>query len=88
MAKQPDCPMDDAGGVAADGSLAAQGWTRRFLADSERAAEAVGLYRSMGLEVRAEKPSETDFGQGCTACAETSCRSYLMIYTRPKENRR
>lgn len=85
MALNTDCPMGGADGVAGNANLEAQGWTRRFLATPERAAEALELYRSMNLEVRTEKPSAADFGEGCTACAETGCQTSVMIYTRPKE---
>ena len=60
-----------------------KGWTRRFVASPERAAEAIELYRLMGLEVRTEKPAAEDFNDGCSGCAETGCRTDLVIYTRP-----
>ena len=82
MTETPDCPMPDSEGVEADSRLIAEGWTRRFLADADRAAEALELYRAMGLEARAEKPAPADLGERCASCADAVCRSYLMVYTR------
>lgn len=70
-------------GVAADARLLAEGWTRRFLTGAERVEEMLELYRSMGLEARAEQPSPKDLGDKCSGCAITACRSYRLLYTRP-----
>ena len=59
-------------------------WTRRFLSAPERLTEMLELYRSMGLEVRAETPSPVDLGERCSGCAEMLCRTYRMIYTRER----
>lgn len=84
MPREPECQLPGAESVAADRTLLAQGWTRRFLADAARSAEALELYRSMGLEVRAEIPAPEDLGPSCAGCAGTLCKSYRMIYTRQR----
>ena len=40
--------------IKADQDLLQDGWERRFLADANRLEEAVQLYRSLGLEIKAE----------------------------------
>jgi hypothetical protein len=67
---------------AADPELVAAGWERRFLAAADRVEEAVELYRSLGLEIKAEPLGPSDFGPDCQDCASEVCRSYLLIYTR------
>ncbi|MBI4346293.1 MAG: hypothetical protein HY553_05535 [Elusimicrobia bacterium] len=82
---EPDCPTpphDDA--LTPDPRLLAEGWTRRFLAAGDRAEEGMALYRSLGFEVRAERPSPEDLGPDCKGCAKAACEEYVMIYTRPK----
>ncbi len=73
-------------GIPADPKLIAAGWVRKHLADADRAAESVDLYESMGFEVKARKLTPADFGAGCQDCASTVCKSYVLIYTRKKEN--
>lgn len=80
----PGCPQGKPEGPSGDRRLLREGWTPRFLADAARAAEALEIYRGMGLEERAESPSPGDFGEDCAGCAHTACRTYLMIYTRPQ----
>ncbi len=65
-------------------ALEAEGWERRYLADPDRAREAVELYSSMGFEVRAEKLEPADFGPQCGDCSQVVCRSYVLIYTRKR----
>ena len=62
-------------------------WTRRFLSAPERLTEMLELYRSMGLEVRTEKPSAEELGEQCTGCVESGCGSSMVIYTRPLERK-
>ncbi|MAE29055.1 MAG: hypothetical protein CMJ87_08785 [Planctomycetes bacterium] len=68
--------------VPADPELLAAGWERRTMTDATRQAELVELYESLGLEVKIQSLSADDFGPDCTACAETACTSYTVIYTR------
>ena len=82
------CPTgvgSDGFGISSDAELVADGWERRFLADPERAREAVQLYTSLGYEVLEHKLTPAEFGPMCGQCPETSCLSYVMIYTRRKE---
>jgi len=44
--------------------------------------EAIELYRSLGLEIRAEPLGPSDFGSDCQDCASDVCDSYVLIYTR------
>lgn len=65
-----------------DQDLIKDGWERRFLADPERLEEAVELYRSLGLEIKAEPLGPADFGPDCQSCASEVCKTYVLIYTR------
>jgi len=65
-----------------DPELVAAGWERRFMADPERAAEAVELYEGMGLEVKVFPLAPLDFGLACGECPGTIDDSYVVIYTR------
>jgi hypothetical protein len=65
-----------------DAELAAQGWTRQFVADEPRLSEAAELYRSLGMEVLlAPLPVEGEEGE-CRACLEGAPELYRVIYTR------
>jgi len=68
--------------IPADPKLVAEGWVRRYLADPERAKEAVELYSKLGYEVKAQKLTPEDFGANCGDCSSTVCESFVMIYTR------
>jgi hypothetical protein len=64
--------------------LEAQGWTRQFTIEVERADEYVELYESLGNEVRVE-PVTPDLlaSEECTACILAAREKYRIIYTRP-----
>jgi hypothetical protein len=68
--------------IPADPKLIAEGWFRRYLADPDRAQEAIDLYASLGYEVKAQTLTPDDFGPDCGDCASVVCRSYVLIYTR------
>ncbi len=68
--------------IPADPGLVAEGWVRRYLADPDRASEAIELYTSMGYEVKAQKLTPEDLGPQCGDCASTLCSTYVLIYTR------
>ena len=68
--------------IKADQDLLQDGWERRFLADANRLEEAVQLYRSLGLEIKAEPLGPSDFGPDCQGCASDVCKTYVLIYTR------
>ncbi|MGD1995231.1 MAG: hypothetical protein PVH62_00510 [Anaerolineae bacterium] len=65
--------------------LEAQGWTRQFTIEAERADEYVELYESLGDEVRVESvmPGPT-IAEECAACLLAACDRYVVIYTRPR----
>ncbi len=65
-----------------DPELVAAGWVRRFMADPERAAEAIELYQGMGLEVKAFPLSPMDFALACGDCPGSIEDDYVVIYTR------
>jgi len=67
---------------APDPVLAAQGWQRRFMADSARLSEYVELYESLGLEVRAEPIREAEVGPECEPCRLVLCPKFVTLYTR------
>ena len=78
------CPptLDGGFSIPADPKLVAEGWVRRYLADPDRAKEAIELYTSMGYEVKAQKLTPADFGPACGDCGTVICHSYVLIYTR------
>ncbi|GIX49357.1 MAG: hypothetical protein KatS3mg131_3568 [Candidatus Tectimicrobiota bacterium] len=65
--------------------LAAAGWQRRFIADPERAREAIALYEALGYEVHAEPLTPAELGPACRDCQLLACRQYVTLYTRRKE---
>lgn len=73
--------------IPADPQLVADGWERRYLADPERAQEAIELYTSLGFEVKAQKLTPANFGPLCGECPAHVCLSYVMIYTRRRDAR-
>ncbi len=80
-----DCgtvPASAVAGIPGNLALEAEGWQRRYLADEHRAREAVELYSSLGLEVRAEQLDASHFGPQCGECSLAVCTSYVLIYTR------
>ena len=68
--------------IPADPQLVADGWERRYLADPDRAREAIDLYESLGYEVKAQSLTPGDFGPNCGDCASVVCSNYVLIYTR------
>ena len=65
-----------------DPRLVAEGWERRFMADSQRLNEFMDLYTSMGYEVRAEPVRPEEIGPECGDCRLVLCRLYFTLYTR------
>lgn len=65
-----------------DPRLVAEGWERRFMADSQRLNEFKDLYISMGYEVRAEPVRPEEIGPECGDCRLVLCRLYFTLYTR------
>ena len=65
-----------------DPKLLAQGWERRFMADAERAKEAVELYEELGYEVRTEAVRSEDVANDCEDCQLLMLLKFQTIYTR------
>lgn len=68
-----------------DPALQAEGWERRFIADAQRAKEAIELYCQLGLEVRAEPVRPVELVEECQDCRLVVELQYKTIYTRKKE---
>jgi hypothetical protein len=62
--------------------LAAAGWQRRTVTDANRVEELEQTYRGMGFETRVTTLDPATFGEACTTCSTTACRSYLALFTR------
>lgn len=69
-----------------DPALVADGWERRFAADSQRAAEAIELYSKLGFEVRAESLRPDEITDECEGCHSLAVLEFKTIYTRKKKN--
>jgi len=69
-----------------DPALIADGWERRFTADSQRAVEAIELYTKLGYEVRAESLRPDEITQECEGCHSLAAQEFKTIYTRKKKN--
>ncbi len=65
-----------------DPKLLAEGWERRFMADGERAREAVELYEELGYEVRTEAVRSEDVADDCEDCQLLMLLKFQTIYTR------
>jgi hypothetical protein len=62
--------------------MPAEGWERRFVADPERAREAVELYRRAGFEVRVEPGLPEQLQNECESCWLVKAGYFQVIYTR------
>ncbi len=67
-----------------DPRLMAEGWQRRFMADSQRLAEYIELYTSLGCEVRTEVVKPEEIGDECEGCRLIMCRQFVTLYTRKR----
>lgn len=63
-------------------TLTAEGWERRFVADTRRAQEALELYNQLGLEVRVEPVSSYELPDECADCQLVAHLQFKTIYTR------
>ena len=68
--------------LAPDPARVADGWERRFIADGERAAEAIRLYEELGFEVAADPIRQEELGSDCTDCQLLMLLQFRTIYTR------
>lgn len=64
-------------------ALEAEGWRRRTVTDQARIEELVDAYRDLGFETLVTELDPDSFGEACTTCSMTACRSYLALFTRP-----
>ena len=69
-----------------DPALIAEGWERRFTADSQRAEEAMELYAKLGYEVRAEALRPDEIMDECEGCHSLAALEFKTIYTRKLKN--
>lgn len=74
--------LPDEGGIHRNRELEAEGWERRYLAEPDRAKEAVAMYSSLGYEVKEHKIQPDEFSAACGECPSMVCRTHVMIYTR------
>ena len=70
--------------LRADPARLTAGWQRRFIADAERAREAVALYQGLGFDVAADPVSAEELHHGCEGCALVRDLGFRTIYTRRK----
>jgi hypothetical protein len=71
--------------IRGDPRRLADGWKRRFIADPERAKEAVELYTQLGYEVAADPVRPEDLGDDCEDCELLARMRFAVIYTRRRE---
>ena len=76
--------LPDEEGIHRNLELEAEGWEKRYLAEPDRAKEAVAMYSSLGYEVKEHKIQPDEFSSACGECPSMVCRTYVMIYTRKK----
>ncbi len=72
--------------LPADSELVAEGWQRRFLADSRMVQEAVETYGELGYEVRLEPFNEDGLKEECSGC-KALLRQFSVVYTRKKNTK-
>jgi hypothetical protein len=68
--------------LAPDPARLADGWERRFIADGQRAEEAIRLYAELGFEVAADPIRQEELGSECTDCQLLMLLQFRTIYTR------
>lgn len=67
-----------------DARRRAEGWERRFIADAQRAEEAMELYASLGYEVCADPVTAEEMGIECADCRLLALQRFKTIYTRKR----
>jgi hypothetical protein len=73
--------------ITPDPARAAEGWERRFIADAERADEAVRLYEELGYEACADPLRPDDLAGECEDCRLLMLLRFKTIYTRSVQRR-
>lgn len=65
-----------------DPARVAEGWERRFIADGQRAEEAIRLYEDLGFDVAADPLKPEELAGECTDCQLLMLLQFKTIYTR------
>jgi hypothetical protein len=65
-----------------DPQRVAEGWTRRFVADSARAEEVLELYRQLGFDAVADPIAPEDLHGSCEQCRVVAQLQFKVVYTR------
>ena len=65
-------------------ALVGEGWERRFVADADRADEAVEIYTQLGFDVYVEPVTASELSDECNECALVATCQFRTIYTRIK----
>ena len=69
--------------LAADPARLAEGWERRFVIESPRAAELMRLYEDLGFETVADPiRSATAIEEECAQCPVAAALEFCMVYPR------
>ena len=71
--------------LEADPELLAAGWERRFVADRQRASEAMELYEQLGYEVCTRSLGSDELGDECEDCKLVALLQFQTIYTRKRK---
>ena len=77
----PASPNVTASTVEPRPDLVRSGWTRRFVAEPPRLAEAVALYTGLGFEIHLEPVPGDSLASDCNSCAP-ALRHARILYTR------
>jgi hypothetical protein len=72
--------------LKADPARIADGWERRFVADGQRAREAMELYTQLGYEVCADPVRPEEMDEDCEDCQLLIQLQFKTIYTRKKRS--
>lgn len=70
--------------LSADPARIADGWERRFIADSKRVEEAMRLYEELGYEVCADPVLVDQIDPDCEGCQLVMLFQFKTIYTRKR----
>ncbi len=70
-----------------DPRLLAEGWARRFVADAQRAQEALELFTGMGYEVFLDPVGPADLHEDCEHCRLARLLGFKTVYVRKPSRR-
>ena len=66
-----------------EADLLSAGWEKRFIADPQRAAEAVDTYGELGYEVCLRPVNVDELDEACAGC-KVLFQHFQVVYTRKK----